>query len=213
MNIKKTIALIFIVLSLTAVLAACGDSHAADSSAESAESIESSDTALTDNEHSNSENSEEEESKNIVIDSKTILGAPINSEVFKDNELTLVNIFATWCGPCVGEIPDLQKISAADNGFGVIGMVADTFDSKTGEISQEAVETAKEIAEKTGAEYPFIIPDSFFMENTLNNAAALFPISFIADKDGLIVQGPIGGAHSEEEWLQILNDALESLNK
>ena len=31
------------------------------------------------------------------------------SEALKDHEAVLLNIWATWCGPCQGEFPDLEK--------------------------------------------------------------------------------------------------------
>ena len=31
------------------------------------------------------------------------------SEALKDHEAVLLNIWATWCGPCQSEFPDLEK--------------------------------------------------------------------------------------------------------
>ena len=131
-------------------------------------------------------------------------------DVFADNDLTLVNIFATWCGPCVEEIPYLQEIDSELDNVGVVGIVADTYDAETGERQEEAIETTKEIAEKTAAEYPFIIPDDVFVEDNFKNASAMFPISYIVDQNVVVVSGPVGGAHTKEKWLDIINEALEA---
>ena len=147
------------------------------------------------------------EEKRFDLNNEALDGTAIDNTVYEANELTLVNVWATWCGPCVKEIPDLQKIHKEDNGFGVVGILYDSFDSKSGQRSQEAMDTAMEILEKTGALYPMVIPDSGFIENNFQGAASLFPMSFIVDSQGVIVKGPVGGAHTYEEWLEILNEA------
>ena len=191
LNMKKTLLLCLTVLLMTAVLTACGPE-----TEQSAESVPEVDAPM-------------QEERTILFDSETIHGDDIDSAVFADNDVTQVNLWATWCGPCVEEMPGLQEIHAADNGIGIVGIVADTFDTKTGERSQDAVDMAKEIAEKTGVEYPLVIPDADFMENNLKGAAVLFPMSFLVDRDGKVIQGPIGGARSVEEWLDLVDEALE----
>ncbi len=151
------------------------------------------------------------EQKTFGFNSKTVYGNSITSSVFMQNDLTLINIFATWCSPCVEEIPFLQEIDAELDNVGVVGIVADTYDTQTGMLQQEAIETAKEIAEKTGAKYPFIIPDNAFMEDHFENAAVMFPISYIVNQDGKVVLGPIGGAHTKDEWLDVIQQAMEAL--
>lgn len=147
------------------------------------------------------------EEKKFNLDNEDMDGNAIDNTVYEANELTLVNVWATWCGPCVKEIPDLQKLHEEDNGFGVVGILYDAYDSKSNRISQEAMGLAREILEKTGAQYPMVIPNSDLIENNFQGAASLFPMSFLVDSQGTIVKGPLGGAHSYEEWLQILNEA------
>ena len=151
--------------------------------------------------------SAETEEKKFNLDNEDMDGNAIDNTVYEANDLTLVNVWATWCGPCVKEIPDLQKLHEEDNGFGVVGILYDAFDSKTNGLSQEAMELAREIMEKTGAKYPMVIPNSELIENNFQGAASLFPMSFLVDSQGTIVKGPLGGAHSYEDWLQILNEA------
>lgn len=147
----------------------------------------------------------------LTIDSETIYGEKISNEIYKKNDFTLVNIMATWCGPCIREIPELQQIDAENNGFGVVGIVVDTYDEASGKNVPKAIEEAKNITNKTGAEYPFIIPTQTFLEQTLKKSAALLPMSFIVDKEGNIVKGPIAGAKTKEQWLDILNSVKTSL--
>ena len=149
--------------------------------------------------------------KIITLDSETIYGEQITNEYFKENDLTIVNIMATWCGPCVREMPELQAINAADNGFGVVGVVVDTIDEITGLKKDSAAAEAAEIAAATGVKYPLVIPTQTFMEQTLNKTAALLPMSFIVNSNGKIVKGPIAGAKDMNGWLNILNKVKEAL--
>ena len=135
----------------------------------------------------------------LPIDSVTIYGDKIDSEYFKKNDLTLINIMATWCGPCVKEMPELQEINEEDNGFGVIGIVVDTYDEATASAVESAIAEAKNIASKTGVEYPLSIPTQDFLERTLKKVAALLPMSYIVDQNGKIVKGPIAGARNKAE--------------
>lgn len=196
---KKRIVSLCLALALMCTLTACGTQDLASKSQPAQNSTGASASAP-----------ETKEAKTIDFDSETVFGNSITKDVFAENDLTLVNIFATWCSPCVEEIPYLQEIDSELDNVGVVGIVADTYDAQSGERQQEAVETAKEIAEKTGAEYPFVIPDAVFVEDNFKNAAAMFPISYIVGRDGVVVSGPMGGAHTKEEWLNIIDEALEA---
>ena len=151
---------------------------------------------------------ENETQEKITFDSETVFGDAIDSSIFAENEVTLVNIFATWCGPCVKEIPELEEIAAADNGIGVVGMLADAVNMETGLLDDEAIALSLVIAEKTGALYPFVIPDPVFLEEYLKKAM-LFPMSYLVDSEGVVIQGPIGGARTQQEWLDLIAEAVK----
>ena len=75
---------------------------------------------------------------------KDINGKQYNQDMFKDYDLTMINIFTTWCSPCVAEIPDLEKIhtTMAEQKVNVVGVVLDVLDEK-GNIIQEYLEKAQ----------------------------------------------------------------------
>ena len=97
-----------------------------------------------------------------------ITGETYTQEIFKDYDLTMVNVFTTWCTPCINEIPDLQKLSEemADKGVNVVGIALDCVDG-SGSPDNDTVEKAKMLAEYTGASYPFLIPDESFLNGRL----------------------------------------------
>ena len=71
-------------------------------------------------------------------------GNPVTSEIFAKNKLTMVNIWGTFCGPCIREMPDLARINEENKakGIEVIGIVIDILDNK-GQVS-ERVKTSGE---------------------------------------------------------------------
>jgi len=140
-------------------------------------------------------------------------GNTVTDDIFKDYDLTLVNIFTTWCSPCVAEIPELEKLrdEVADKGVNVIGVVLDVLDEK-GEIVQESLERAQLLAEETGATYPFLLPDPTYMNGRLTGIEA-FPETFFVDKNGNVVGGTYSGSGGLEDWLAVVEQELASLKE
>ena len=139
-----------------------------------------------------------------------INGEEYTEAVFQEADLTMVNVFATWCGPCVNEIPYLAELDEKmkDKGVQVIGIVMDAV--KGTEKDEEGIKKAQILAEKTKAEYPFLLPDSGYMNGRLAYVQA-FPETFFVDKNGNIVGETYSGSRSLEEWEEIVNTELEGL--
>ncbi|MDL2300565.1 TlpA family protein disulfide reductase [Clostridiaceae bacterium OttesenSCG-928-D20] len=140
-----------------------------------------------------------------------IHGNEFSEKLFEENSLTMINVFATWCSPCVQEIPYLETLSKElkDEGFGIIGFVMDTVDS-AGRLSDEGLELALTLAERTGATYPFLIPDSGFLSGRLYTVTA-FPTTFFVDSEGNLVGEPVVGANSLEGWRETIEGLLETV--
>ncbi len=142
-----------------------------------------------------------------------INGSAYTEELFADHDLTMVNVFTTWCTPCIREIPDLEKLhkEMEGQGVGVVGIVLDAIGS-SGKVDEKAVEKAKILAEKTGAAYPFLIPDEGYLGGRLAGIAAV-PETFFVDKDGNIVGETYSGSRSFEDWKGIVEKELEGVAK
>ncbi|MEY8484822.1 TlpA disulfide reductase family protein [Lachnospiraceae bacterium 48-21] len=140
-----------------------------------------------------------------------INGSAYTEELFADHDLTMVNVFTTWCTPCIREIPDLEKLhkEMEGQGVGVVGIVLDAIGS-SGKVDEKAVEKAKILAEKTGAAYPFLIPDEGYLGGRLAGIAAV-PETFFVDKDGNIVGETYSGSRSFEDWKGIVEKELEGV--
>lgn len=131
-------------------------------------------------------------------------GKTYTEDVFRDYDLTLVNVFTTWCSPCVKEIPELEKLyqELKDSGVGVVGVVLDTVGAD-GNQDEDTVKKAEILQQKTGASYPFLIPDEGMMNGRLNGINA-FPETFFVDKNGNIVGETYSGSRDLESWKEIV---------
>lgn len=137
-------------------------------------------------------------------------GTSYTKEMFQDNKLTMVNVFTTWCTPCINEIPDLEKlhVQMKDQEVGVVGIILDAVD-ENGEIDEAAVEKAKLIQERTKATYPFLIPDVELISGRLRGIDAV-PETFFVDKNGNIIGNTYSGSHSLDDWKKIVQTELDN---
>jgi thiol-disulfide isomerase/thioredoxin len=96
-------------------------------------------------------------------------------------KVTLVNFWATWCGPCRAEIPDLIELQARyPDHLQVIGVSTD-------EGPEQMVE---DFATEYGINYPVVMTTP-----ELNRAfpgVMALPTSFIVDPDGRVVKTHVG---------------------
>ncbi|MBR4459503.1 MAG: TlpA family protein disulfide reductase [Clostridia bacterium] len=114
-------------------------------------------------------------------------GNPVSSaELFAGNEITMVNIWATWCGPCIEELPALGKLHARlrERGCGVIGMLTD-----------DNPDAARRLIADNGVGYPVIpAPDSLYDFIALE----YIPTTLFVGRDGTVLAAPVVGAHPDE---------------
>lgn len=135
-------------------------------------------------------------------------GETVTEENFKNAKLTLVNVMATWCGPCVRELPELQKLYEAykDKGLSVIAIVMDTADIN-GEESAEAIATAKKMAGSAGVSFPMLIPQKGALAGKLERVSSL-PTTFFIDAKGNFVGKPYVGGKDLKGWTAVTEKLL-----
>lgn len=141
------------------------------------------------------------------FDAEDIFGAKVSSKVFEENKLTVVNLFTTWCAPCVSELPELAKLDNELSDIGFIGIVLDINEGDG--VSESALRAAKDLCNDSGAEYPYLIPDESlvaFCRNIYN-----VPTTYFVDSDGKIVGDPIAGSNTASEWKEIIEQKLAML--
>lgn len=169
--------------------------------------------SVKENEHMQTEAKEEKEENVGEFSMEDMEGNVYTQEIFAEHDLTMVNVFTTWCTPCVREIPDLEELhkDMKDQGIQVIGIALDVIDS-SGEADQETVAKAKLLAEETGATYPFLIPDAGYLNGRLSAINAV-PETFFVDREGNIVGETYSGSRSLEEWKSIVETELKGIGQ
>lgn len=141
-----------------------------------------------------------------------IQGNSVDQSIFSQHKLTLVNIMATWCSPCVREFPALEELRQEfeEEGLGIVAFVMDA--RENGAINQDALESAKTLAERTGVQFPMLIPDETMLDGKLNSIMA-FPTSFFVDENGTIVGDAFAGARTADDWSALAQEQLSKLEE
>ena len=105
-------------------------------------------------------------------------GNDVTYEVFMENDITMVNIWATWCPPCVEEMPALAKLNEQlpDN-VGLIGICTD---------AKDEADSAKEIMKASNATFTVLIPTDDMEAGFLSTVDAI-PTTIFVDSEGNIV--------------------------
>ncbi|MGI6173897.1 MAG: TlpA family protein disulfide reductase [Christensenellales bacterium] len=135
-------------------------------------------------------------------------GNEVDQTIFAEYNLTMINIWATFCGPCLSEMPELGELAAeyADKGVRVVGIVADIPRNADGTFDADMVKLAQEIVKETGAEYLHLLPGDDLIAAKLNTVLAV-PETIFVDSEGNVVGNSYIGSRSGEEWAKIV-DAL-----
>jgi len=91
-------------------------------------------------------------------------------------KVILVNFWATWCAPCVAELPALQALHTAlkGQGFQVVGIAVD-----------DAPENVREAQQRFGITYPIIIDTKASSKRGYGIRG--MPESFVLDKERRVV--------------------------
>lgn len=135
-------------------------------------------------------------------------GNTVTQALFADHKLTMINIWATFCSPCIREMPDLAELSEeyADKGVQIVGIVSDVIEA-IDTISSDGMQTALEIVEQTGADYPHLLPSRDLLVAKLGEVYSV-PETIFVDKDGKLVGDSYVGSRDKAEWAAILDQLL-----
>lgn len=195
---KKKILILGMALMLAAGISACNASSKTSSSETTTTESKQADAKAEDSKQAESD---KEDKKFPEFSAKTVSGEDISSDVFKESKLTVVNVWGSWCGPCVQEIPELQKLyeSMKDKDVNVIGLAQD---------AGTDLDAVKEIIDKNKVTYQNIVPEGATEDFVMSIMA--FPTTFFVDSDRNIV-GVIQGNRNLEAFTAAVEGVLEKL--
>lgn len=198
---------VLLILALAALLTACGSQEAAqnDTTADKETSSAAEDTETT----------EDTKAKGVLsgFTAEDLEGNAVDDSIFDDYDVTMVNVWGTFCGPCIQEMPDLGELAKEyeEKGLQIIGIVSDATDYEGG-YPEETVELAKEIVEETGADYLHLLPSQDLLDRVLFSIQAV-PTTFFVDSDGNQLGGIITGAKSREDWTAVFDKKLAEVQQ
>lgn len=115
----------------------------------------------------------------------TIQGQPFDLASWKGHTV-VVNVWATWCGPCLQELPEFEALSQTWEPRGVrfVGLAAD---SPPADIPR--------MVERTGVTFP-VLPINGLVQRAWNVSA--FPSTFIVAPDGHVAWSVRGAVHGHD---------------
>lgn len=148
--------------------------------------------------------SPEEESSPIFItfEGTDLEGNTISQEAFSQSKLTMVNVWATYCNPCLREMPGLGQLAKEHDRseFQIIGVVSDVWEGENQELAENLVQ-------QTGANYPHLLVNDSISHALLAGVSAV-PTTFFFDAEGAYLGGVVGSAE-KSAWEELINELLE----
>ncbi len=122
-----------------------------------------------------------------------IYGSSYTADYFRSHELTIVNVWGTYCGPCIDEMPELEELyngELAELNVGLVAIPVDVYDSST-------IDTCIDLVEDLGVTFPVLVPDDALYDEYIANTMVV-PTTYIVDSTGTVVAGPIEGSYVDE---------------
>lgn len=142
--------------------------------------------------------------ENIIIEdfeAKSLEGEVVKGDVFKNSKITAINLWGTFCGPCVEEMPALEKVNGSykTEDFNMIGILVDG----------EELETAKKIVKKLGVTYMNIIPDEKLTKDIVSKFDYV-PATIFVNSQGEVLDKFIAGSTDEKSIRKVIDGLLEN---
>ena len=138
---------------------------------------------------------------------QTLTGETLDQSFFANTDLTVINIWATYCGPCKQEMPVLGALDKELENVQVLGIVTDVIDQNV-EPDEAQVELALELLTAYGCDYPNLILNQSLANLGFASLQAV-PATLFVDKDGKLVGMGFYGALDEENWRNTIDERLE----
>lgn len=114
-------------------------------------------------------------------------GAPLSLKDLR-GQVVVVNVWASWCGPCRAEMPALQKVYASDQARGLVILGVNS-------TVQDTEANARTFVDEMNVSFPIVFDRDGAVTSRYRVQA--LPTTFILDRRGVIRFVVIGGPLSE----------------
>lgn len=166
-------------------------------------------SSLPDSQQTNQDSDENTASEPFTFTTQTFDGEEIDQSIFSNARLNVVNVWATFCNPCIKEMPELAKLNEeGGEDFQIIGLCADL--DPNSDDTDETFQLAQEIIEQTGANYIHMRPSESLLP--VLTASSVVPVTFFFDDQGNVVGDGISGSYDYDTWKDIITERLEQLD-
>ncbi|MEA4922942.1 MAG: TlpA disulfide reductase family protein [Eubacteriaceae bacterium] len=131
-----------------------------------------------------------------------VTGEKVDQTIFEKSNLTMVNIWATYCSPCLEEMPALQELSDKYKGkMQIVGIVSD--------ISKANDKTASKIIKEKKIKYTNLVPssDMYYLSQV-----QYVPTTVFLDKDGNQIGESYSGSKDRSSWDSLIKKMLDEVN-
>lgn len=128
---------------------------------------------------------------------KDAFGETVAFSDYSEKKVVMINFWETWCGPCMGEIGDLEALfeKYGEDGFAIIGVYSSS--KKANVVS---------VAERFGIKYRLVQTTSRLRQFSTRYVPTTV---FVNGRGELLSEEPIVGARSYEEWETIITGLLQ----
>lgn len=132
----------------------------------------------------------------------------VDSSIFAENAVTVVNFWFNDCKPCVEELSEMNTLNdrIKEQGGEVIGVNVGTLDG-----NKENIATAKQILETKGAKYRNIYFDSNSDAGKFALGVTAFPTTYVIDRNGNIVGEALLGGIDNDDNLNTLQNTIDEV--
>ena len=143
---------------------------------------------------------EEDGYDGLVFSAEDRGGETWDQSVFLSHKLTMINFWEPWCGPCVGEMADLQRLqdTYAERGLLILGVYQ----------TADAEEDVDAVLSQTGVTYPIL----HYTQEFDAFQSGYVPTTIFVDGEGrLIGEGSSAlyiGSNSFEGWAAVVEELL-----
>ena len=181
-----------LIFTLMAAMTGCGGDEAQVTDTDPAEEPVAEPEAETE--------AEAQDGEVFTFSTETFSGEAFSSDDVKDAKLVMINFWEPWCGPCVGEMPDLEKVyeEHKDESFVILGVFSDTtMDDDAAKILKDA-----------GITYPILRYTSEFDGFQTGYVPTTV---FMTGEGKLVSDEPVIGGQSYDTWNNAVKGILEDL--
>lgn len=209
MKKRHLIAVLMTTLTLT-FLSGCADKDS-DTDLTQNQTAETEETTSTSEDESDENTDSEPAHKKDLFNSMNTVdldGNAVDTSLFSQNKMTVVNVWNTGCTPCIREVPILDKLNTelASENISIKGLI---YEYSPG-LSDKGRNDVEEILADAGATYQHLLASEEMLNSPTLKQLTAFPTTYFVDPQGEIFASTVG-ANDYEGWKDIISQALDLL--